>query len=142
MTRYVVDASVVIKWFVPEVHTEAAQSLLREGLSLSSPDLVRAEVGNVLWKKWRRDEVSSDTVEAVLRDLGGFSLEIKASTPLLGIAWNVARSFDRSFYDSLYVALAMHTDCPLVTADRKLYNAFGESDLSRNLLWVEDLNPA
>ncbi len=142
MTRYVVDASVVVKWFVPEVHAEAAQSLLREGLSLYSPDLVRAEIGNVLWKKWRRDEVSSDTVEAVLRDLEGFNLEIKPSTLLLGVAWDVARRFDRTFYDGLYVALAMRTDCPLVTADRKLYNALGESDLSENVLWVEDLNTA
>lgn len=142
MTRFVVDASVVIKWFVPEVHAEAASRLLREEFTLSSPDLVRAEVGNVLWKKWRRGELSSEVVGGVLRDLDRFTLKIETSEPLLGTAWEVARRFDRSFYDGIYVALAIRADCPLVTADRKLYNVLGESDLSGNLLWVEDLNPA
>lgn len=137
-----VDASVVVKWFVPEVHAEAARGLLREEFTLSSPDLVRAEVGNVLWKKWRRDELSSEVVGGVLRDLDRFTLEIETSEPLLGTAWEVARRFDRSFYDGIYVALAIRADCPLVTADRKLYNALGESDLSGNVLWVEDLNAA
>jgi predicted nucleic acid-binding protein len=141
LTRYVVDASVVVKWFVPEIHAEAARNLLREGFALSSPDLVRAEVGNVLWKKWRRDQLSSEVVEEVLRDLESFALEIETSGPLLGTAWDVARRFDRSFYDGLYVALAVRAGCPLVTADRRLYNSL-RGDLSERLVWVEDLSSA
>jgi predicted nucleic acid-binding protein len=142
LTRFVVDASVVVKWFVPEVHAEAARNLLREGFALSAPDLVRAEVGNVLWKKWRRGQLSPEVVEGVLRDLENFTLEIESSEPLLGTAWDVARRFDRSFYDGLYVALAERTDCPLVTADRKLYNSLRDGDLAERLMWVEDLAPA
>jgi len=141
LTRYVVDASVVVKWFVPEIHAEAARNLLREGFALSSPDLVRAEVGNVLWKKWRRDQLSSEVVEEVLRDLESFALEIETSGPLLGTAWDVAQRFDRSFYDGLYVALAVRAGCPLVTADRRLYNSL-RGDLSERLVWVEDLSSA
>ncbi len=140
--RFVVDASVVVKWFVPEVHAEAARSLLREDFVLSSPDLVRAEVGNVLWKKWRRGEISSEVVEGVLRDLESFTLEIETSEPLLTTAWDVARRFDRSFYDGLYVALAERVDCQLVTADRKLYNSLREGDLAGRLIWVENFPPA
>lgn len=142
MTRFVVDASVVVKWFVPEVHAVAARNLLREDFALSAPDLVRAEVGNVLWKKWRRGQLSSGVVDEVLRDLGDFTLEIETSEPLMGAAWNVARLYDRSFYDGLYVALAERTDCPLVTADRKLYNSLRDGDLAERLMWVEDLAPA
>jgi predicted nucleic acid-binding protein len=141
LTRFVVDASVVVKWFVPEVHAEAARNLLREDLALSSPDLVRAEIGNVLWKKWRRGELSSEVVEGVLRDLEGFTLEIETSEPLLRMAWDVARRFNRSFYDGLYVALAERTDCRLVTADRKLYNSLREGDLAERLIWVENFGP-
>ncbi len=141
MTRFVVDASVVVKWFVPEVHAEAARNLLREGFALSSPDLVRAEVGNVMWKKWRRGQLSSEVVEGVLRDLGGFTLEIETSGPLLRMAWDVARRFDRSFYDGLYVALAARAGCPLVTADRKLYNSLRDGDLAERLVWIEDFGP-
>lgn len=132
----------MVKWFVPEVHAEAARSLLREDFSLSSPDLVRAEVGNVLWKKWRRDQLSSETVEGVLRDLRSFTLTIETSEPLMGEAWSVAKLHDRSFYDGLYVALAIQKGCALVTADRKLYNALEGSNLEEHLVWVENVDPS
>jgi predicted nucleic acid-binding protein len=140
LTRLVVDASVVVKWFVPEVHAEAARGLLREDFSLSCPDLVRAEVGNVLWKKWRRDQLSSEAVEGILRDLENFTLAIETSEPLMGAAWNVARVYDRSFYDGLYVALAERAGCPLVTADRKLHNALKDGAYSDSVLWVGDVS--
>ena len=140
MTRYVVDASVVVKWFLLEDHTESARSLLNEGFTLFAPDLVRAEVGNVMWKRWRRGDVSAEAAEEALRHLGRLPLRIRTSRPLMATAWKVSEQFGRSFYDGLYVALAEWTDSALVTADRKLYNALRESDLSGRLIWVEDLN--
>ena len=142
MRRFVVDASVAIKWFVPEVHHEAARRLLHEGFKLLSPDLVRAEVGNVLWKKWRRGELSAGEAVAILRDFGRFPLSIRTSESLVEGAWAVAEGFGRSFYDGLYVALALETGSSLVTADSRLYNALRDDALAdalaANLLWVED----
>ena len=138
MRRFVVDASVAMKWFVPEVHHEAARRLLREGFELLSPDLVRAEVGNVLWKKWRRGELSAGEAVAILRDFGRFPLRIRTSEPLMKGAWTVAERFGRSFYDGLYVALAVETESSLVTADSRLYNALRDDALADNLLWVEE----
>ena len=54
----------------------------------------------------------------------------------------MAQRLGRSFYDSLYVALAERADCTLVTADRKLYNALREGDLAGRLTWVEEIRPA
>jgi predicted nucleic acid-binding protein len=142
LTRYVVDASVAIKWFLLEDHTEAARRLLRDGLELSSPDLVRAEFGNVMWKRWRRGDLSAEAVDAALSSLGRLPLRIETSEPLIGAAWNVARLYERSFYDGLYVALAERTDCPLVTADRRLYNSLRNGELAERLMWVEELDPA
>jgi predicted nucleic acid-binding protein len=140
--RFVVDASVVIKWFVPEVHHEAARRLLREGFELLSPDLVRSEVGNVLWKKWRRGELSAGEAVAILRDFGRFPLRIRSSESLMEGAWTVAQRFGRSFYDGLYVVLAVETESSLVTADLRLYNALRDDALADaladNLLWVEE----
>ena len=138
MRRLVVDASVAIKWFVPEVHHEAARWLLREGFELLSPDLVRAEVGNVLWKKWRKGELSAGEAVAILRDFGRFPLRIRTSESLMKGAWAVAERFGRSFYDSLYVALAVETESSLMTADSRLYNTLRDAALADNLLWVED----
>jgi predicted nucleic acid-binding protein len=140
LTRYVVDASVVVKWFLLEDHTEAARSLLKEEFTLFAPDLVRAEVGNVMWKRWRRDDVSAEAAEEALDHLERLPLRIRSSRRLMKPAWDVSRRFDRSFYYGLYVALAQRENCRLVTADRKLYNALSDDDLDEYLVWVEDLD--
>lgn len=58
MTQYVVDASVVIKWFVPENYSEYADRLLNNSYNLLVPDLLIAEVCNILWKKVRLGQIS------------------------------------------------------------------------------------
>jgi len=142
LTRFVVDASVAVKWFLPEDHTEAARGLVESGSDLLSPDLVRAEVGNVMWKRWLRGEVLAESTIEALRDLELLPLRIESSELLMETAWNVARLYGRSFYDGLYVALAVQMGCAFVTADRKLYNALNDSDLNEHLVWVEDLDLA
>ena len=138
MTRLVVDANVAIKWLLPEEHSEAAYSLLGRGFDLRAPDLLWAESGNILWKKWRRQELTSEDVAELLPDLRRFPLRVIPCEPLCDLAWDVARRFERSFYDSLYLALAVSDSCPLVTADLRLYNALrNASDF--DLLWIGDV---
>ena len=45
--------------------------------------------------------------------------------PLLRDALTIALAFDRSVYDAVYVALAMVSNAPLLTADERLANALG-----------------
>jgi predicted nucleic acid-binding protein len=138
LTRLIVDASVAIKWVVPEEHSTAAYSLLREGSDLRSPDLLWAEAGNILWKKWRRKELTSQEAGEILTDLRQYPLRILPTEPLCDLAWNIAQRFDRSFYDSLYLALAVSDSCPLVTADRRLYNALRTTP-DFELVWIGDV---
>lgn len=137
MTRFVVDASVAVKWFLPEAYSEDALRLLREEHTLLAPDLLWAEVGNILWKRKRRNELSVEGGLAILRDLRRLPLQIHSCDDLADRAWDIANSRDRSFYDSLYMALSHHQDCPMVTADSKLFNAMGGA--ASGLLWVEDI---
>lgn len=53
MKKVVVDASVVVKWFVPEIHSAPAARLLDSDVVLYAPDLIGSEVGNTLRKKVR-----------------------------------------------------------------------------------------
>ena len=67
-TCLVVDANVVIKWHVAEVHTDAALRLLRDDApELHSPDLVFPEVGNILWKKVRRGDLNEEEARRIAR---------------------------------------------------------------------------
>lgn len=139
MSRFVVDASVAVKWLLPEIHSEDAERLLEKGVELSAPDLIRAEVGNIVWKRWRRGEIPLERARFVFQVFQGYPLDILSSETLMDEAWEIAQSLNRSFYDSLYLALAFYQECPMVTADRRLYNAIkgGSSDLP--ILWVEDV---
>ena len=137
MTRLVVDASVAIKWLLPEEHSEAACSLLGR-FDLRAPDLLWAESGNILWKKWRRNELTREEVEQIFPDLRRFPLRMVSSEPLCDLAWDVASRFDRSFYDSLYLALSVSDSCPLVTADLRLYNALREAP-DFDLVWIGEV---
>jgi predicted nucleic acid-binding protein len=135
----VVDASVAIKWFIPEVHAIAATRLLHTNLQFIAPDLIFAEVGNILWKKYRSKELSLDTASAILDDFKSLPLNSHENESLLDAAWKIATAHQCTFYDSLYVALAQTEGCLLVTADRTLYNTLSSTPLASLLLWVEDI---
>jgi len=137
--RFVIDASVAIKWFVPEIHSDVARRLLREGIALLAPDLIWAEVANALWRKWRDKELAAESVEGALKDFRRFPLHIHSGESLYDVAWPIARSSGRTFYDSLYLALAVSSGCHMVTGDRRFVNAIEETPWAGHCLWVEDV---
>ncbi len=133
-----VDASVAIKWFVPEVHSQAATRLLRQATQFIAPDLIFAEVGNILWKKQRRQEISEQVAFAILNDFKRYPIHNYQASPLLNDAWHIALNYQCTVYDSLYVALALREKSQLVTADRSLINKLNQAPWRGSLLWVED----
>jgi predicted nucleic acid-binding protein len=128
----VIDSSVAGKWYLPENGSDRAALLLRAGLYLIAPDLLIAEIGNVLWK--RRREVPAIEIEAIAVALtSACPVALYSSTALLRGALAVALAYDRSVYDSLYLALAVSEGCALVTADERLCNALQNTDLAAYL---------
>jgi predicted nucleic acid-binding protein len=138
VTRLVVDASVAVKWFVPEVHGAAAGRWLGPSNEFVAPDLIWPEFGNVMWKKARRGEITFDTARRLLADFQRFPINTVPSAPFIDTALAVAETLGRTVYDSLYLAVAMAIGGPLVTADRRLRDAVVAGSLGRHVLWVED----
>lgn len=124
---------------MPEIHAAAACRLLREGVTLLAPDLIWAEVANGLWRKWRDKELADDAVTGILDDFRRYPLHIHSGESLYAQAWPVARSSGRTFHDSLYLALAIGSDCRLVTAGRRFAHAIMDTAWGRHCLWVEDV---
>jgi predicted nucleic acid-binding protein len=139
MSRFVVDANVAIKWYLPEVHDAPARRLLTGAHELLAPDLIYSEVGNILWKRFRAGEMTEEEVEAVMHSFGALPLAITPSWPLVLPAMTIACQTDRSVYDSLYLALAIREGVPMVTADEKFTNALKTTPIASSLLWVEDI---
>jgi predicted nucleic acid-binding protein len=87
------------------------------------PDVFWAEVGNVLWKGTRQRRWQQDQAEAVAADMRARDFATVSSLVLLPEALRIAFAYDRSIYDSLYVALAVQSKTELITADERLSNA-------------------
>ena len=124
----VVDASIVCKWFFPESGSDAATKLL-EYDRLIAPELLYAEVGNVCWKRVRSREISVAEGTDVLASLVRIPLEIADTRALAHHALELAVEFGRTFYDSLYLALAVQSGTQLATADEKLVNSLANTTL-------------
>lgn len=121
---FVVDASIVIKWFIEEKDSTQAISLKDKHINgetiIIAPDLLIYEVANVLVfsKIFTLEEI-----KRCLQDL--YELEIDLINPspdVTLLASEIAINKQISIYDACYIALAKELDIKLVTADEKLYN--------------------
>jgi predicted nucleic acid-binding protein len=126
----VVDASVAVKWLPPfdqEPLAAQAQGLLdrweRGQLEIMIPDLIWPEIANVFWKSVRLKRCTVNEAEAALAAMHSQNLLIFSSASLIDLAFRIAIQYERTAYDSLCIALAVTSNCQLVTADEKLANA-------------------
>jgi predicted nucleic acid-binding protein len=126
----VIDVSVAAKWLLPasrETLVEEAEAVLvrysRNEVRLLVPDLFWSEFGNVLWKAVWQKRFDEQTALRALNQMRDYRLETRAAEPLLDHALALATRFNRSLYDSIYVALAVESKTQLITADERLANA-------------------
>ena len=130
MTAFVVDASVAAKWFLPSKHESLVPQALqlldaysRGQLRLVVPGLFWAELGNILWKAVRAGRIARDRAATTMTLVKNLGIPTYASSDLVVDALQIGLTYDRSVYDSLYVALAVQYSIDLITADERLANA-------------------
>ena len=139
MSRHVVDASVAIKWFVEEVYADHARRLQDDEYDLLAPGLFWPESGNILWKKVQRGELTAEEARLIRKGLEKQPIHTFPSGLVLEPALEIAIETGRTVYDACYLALAMLIGCPLVTADRRLFNSLQGSRYDQHLRWIADL---
>jgi predicted nucleic acid-binding protein len=127
MSVLVVDASVVLKWFVPEIHSEAARQLLKQDHQYFAPDLLFAETANAVWKKVVRGELSSSSGQRLVRDIEAIAVETVPCRTLSTDAYALATATNRSVYDAMYLALAVRLETQMITADERLARALARA---------------
>ena len=138
MIRYVVDASVAIKWFfqTDEDNLESAIALLRanrdgEVVFFQPPHFI-AEVAAVLARE-KPNEAQED-----LSDLLNFDLQWVENTRVYMTACDLAIRLNHHLFDTLYHAVALHApDATLITADRRY---FDKARPIGQILWLGDLS--
>jgi predicted nucleic acid-binding protein len=136
----VVDASIVVKWYLKEVYSDIAEKLLVDGdHDLHAPELLLSEVGNVLWKKRRSGELLSDECERIARDLERRSVSYHSLRDLLLPAVIASENSQRTVYDWCYLVLAKSLNCRFITADRRFYLSIRSTAFRANVMWIEEL---
>jgi predicted nucleic acid-binding protein len=120
MSAAVVDASVAIKWFVPQPLTEAAERAWRDH-ELTAPALIYAEIGNALWKYVRAGHLGEDKALAVFDLLKKpYFITEPLDEALSREAADISFKIDHPVYDCYYLALSQAQGAPLITDDRRL----------------------
>jgi len=130
VSGYVLDASVAAKWFLPsagETYVEEALTILQAFAAgktrLLVPDLFWPEISNVFWKAFRLGRVSERAADEAITSLAAQQIVTASSRLLVNKAFAIAAAFHRPVYDAIYVALAVSSNYPFVTADERFANA-------------------
>lgn len=134
----IVDASVVLRAFLPDEEQAQAQALMRDHVigrcQLEAPDLLMYEVTNAVVQASRRGRINAQQAEEILSSFEGLGIALKP------VSWQqmlpMALTHGRPAYDAAYLALAEDTDQPLITGDLRLYRAVREHVPS--VLWIGD----
>ncbi len=120
-SAYVVDASVLVKWFLHHQEEDRIRAVALRDLHISGrsaiiiPQLALLEILNAIRFSSRGKEEDAALVIEALQDL---HLQVKPTDfDLLRKANAIGWAYKITIYDALYVALAEKEGYPLITAD-------------------------
>ncbi len=122
MDTVVIDASILIKWFVNEIKSDSAIKIrdqyIKGEVNLIAPNLILYEVLNAL--KYINLH-NQNEVKEIFEIITNYGIElVTLNKELANKSIEIAMKSKLSLYDSTYVALAKTKEGKLVTADEKL----------------------
>ena len=132
--NYVLDASVALKWVLPEADSEKAIGL-REAYrmkahDLSAPDTLPVETAHALTRAERKGLLAPPEAMEKYYELSASFPALHSYLILLPRSLELSSATRVGVYDCLYIALAEREQCRVVTADQRLLNAFPDHTIS------------
>lgn len=116
----IVDASVAVKWFADEDGSARAESLFVDENELVAPDLILAEVGNAMWKRFRKGLLQPTQVVAAMNRVPRYFGRLFPIADLATRAAELTTILNHPIYDCFYFALAEGERLTIVSADVRL----------------------
>lgn len=126
--KIVVDASVALKWIFDE--SESATAIALRDEDLLAPSLWLAEAANAVWRRARLGDITAEEAVAYFSELANAPVVLVAMEPHLQRALSLAVEIGHSIYDCVYLALALHHETHVVTADRRFVAAADRAGLA------------
>ena len=128
MSRFVLDASVVLTWCFPDENAAMAQrvaEMFKHGDTAIAPSFWPHEVLNALLVGERRKRISKELVRSFLDDLATLPvvLERFPAGVIFDRVQQLSREHGLTAYDAAYLDLALNSRLPLATLDEDLRRA-------------------
>ncbi|MHB1413687.1 MAG: type II toxin-antitoxin system VapC family toxin [Chloroflexota bacterium] len=120
------DASLVVKLYLPEPGSEAAEQILEEalerGCQLLAPAFMPAEVLSVLRRQVVRGQVTQDEGKQALDSLFSLPFDFVEGHEMYERAWRIAEDLRlATLYDAAYLAVADLRGAVFWTADEEFF---------------------
>lgn len=143
MTKIVIDASTAAKWALSdEPEAEKAREMLldyeSQEVAFVAPRFWQYEIANIFNKAVGRGDLTEVEGQAAFEALQSLEIEF-VEFPSPAEAYAMSRKYQRSVYDSFYLAVAEVKKIDLWTGDEKLYNAV--KDHLSFVKWIGDYLP-
>ena len=127
MSRFVLDASIVLTWCFPDEGASTAQhvaNLFTQGDTAVVPSFWPHEVLNALLVGEKR-RISKEMVRSFLHDLVALPivLEELPSRVVFERIQRLCREHSLTAYDAAYLDLALNSELPMATLDEELVRA-------------------
>ncbi len=137
MKRVVIDASVVLKWYLAdeELGPKALDLLdkyVSGDLDFLAPSLLPYEVVNGLMIAQKRGRIAEKRILEAIEGFMALGINLKDPSLFYPRVLKFSTAYNRSAYDSSYLALAEEESAVFVTADKNLLS-YVKEDLS----WVK-----
>ena len=122
--NFVIDTSVVLKWFSQSGEsdlkkaTQLRKDFNERKIDLYAPELLIYEIANVLRYKKILNE---DIIHKAISSIYDMDILLPVNHVVITHAVTIARQYHITVYDSSYLSFAQSVGCHLITADKKLY---------------------
>lgn len=139
--NYVIDASVILKWFSQSGENDLDKAVqLREDfgerkIDLYVPELLIYEIANVLRYK---NIFKEDIIHKAISSIYEMDILLPVNPGVINRAVTIARKYRITVYDSSYLSFAQSLGCHLITADKKLYQKIKELP---GIIYISDYIP-
>jgi predicted nucleic acid-binding protein len=128
VSRFILDASIVLWWCFPDENAAAAQhvaGMFKQGNTAVAPSFWPHEVLNALLAGEKRKRISKEMIRSFLDDLAALpvSLEQFPTRVVFNRIQSLSREYGLTAYDAAYLDLALDNGLPIATLDDDLVTA-------------------